>query len=106
MDSHTLLTIGFVVLAASAVFLTVHAGAVAIGVLPTSPGVRDANGDVRDADGDAESAAETDENDADERRESRITADDRERMRQHLEKDHLRRTPDDLLPSDADDDGS
>jgi hypothetical protein len=116
MDSQTLLTIGFVALTAAVLFVTARVGAVAIGVLPSEPGVSDANGDAngarRDTDsgrdtGDAASAAEpvSDSHaDADGGVASRITMDDYERIRRHLEKRRPHRSPDDLLPSD--DDGS
>jgi len=104
MESHTLLMVGFVVLAAAA-FVTARAGAVAIGVLPATTGAP--NGDARDGNTGAEPNEDQGmspaRDDTEGGRASRITADDRERMRTHLEKDPLRRSPDDLLPPDADD---
>jgi hypothetical protein len=104
MDSQTLLTVGFVVLVAATLFVTAHAGAVAVGLLPPARETDDATRERRDADGSA--TAEPDEsasvgNDTDR---SRITEADHERIRSHLEKDRFHRRPDDLLPSD--DDGS
>jgi len=117
MDLHTLLTVGFVVLAVGTAFVMARVGAVAIGVLPATPGVSDAAGDAAgDATGDETetdedaSATATDEDvstirdGADRLGGSRITAADYERIRNHLQKDRCHRRPDDLLPSD--DDGS
>jgi hypothetical protein len=127
MDPNTLLTVGFVVLAGATLLVTAHAGAVVLGVLPE---VRDANGETRTFDDDAASGADlgagvpraSDDPDAnvsslrddadagesaprdDTADGSRLTDDDRERIRNHLEKDPFRRRPDDLLPSD--DEGS
>lgn len=103
MEPHTLLMVGFVVLA-GAVFVTARVGAAAVGVLPASGA-----GGADERDTEPDTANETDEGISAARDDiewgaSRITADDRERMRKHLEKDPLHRSPDDLLPSDADDD--
>jgi hypothetical protein len=106
MDSNTLLTVGFVVLVAAALFVTVRAGAVAAGVLP--PATRGRDGTEADGATTAETEAEAAEDasaDRDDADRSRITAADHERIRSHLEKDRFHRRPDDLLPSD-DDDGS
>ena len=118
MDLHTLLTVGFVVLAVGTAFVMARVGAVAIGVLPATPGVSDAAGDATGTDedvstsetGEDASATATDEDvstirdGADRLGGSRITAADYERIRNHLQKDRCHRRPDDLLPSD--DDGS
>ena len=113
MDSNTLLTVGFVILVAASLFVTVHAGAVAVGLLPPARRAADATRETRDSgESTAAEAAESgpvetgggasaDGDDADR---SRITTEDRERIRSHLEKDRFHRRPDDLLPSD--DDGS
>jgi hypothetical protein len=101
MEQHTLLLVGFVVLAA-AVFVTARVVAVAIGVLPDATdagGTRDAKPDGGDR---TDEDVATARDDTDGWETSRITAADRERMRKHLEKDPLRRSPDDLLPSDSD----
>ncbi|GAB3313379.1 hypothetical protein [Haloplanus salinarum] len=55
------------------------------------------------ADADARDRARTAENGRD-RAPGRITEDDRERMRRHLNKPRARRQPEDLLPSDEDTD--
>jgi hypothetical protein len=111
MDSNTLLTVGFVVLVAATLFVTAHAGAVAVGLLPPARRTDDTEREGLDADGSA--TAETNENASDgdegvfvgdDTGRSRITADDHERIRSHLEKNRFHRRPDDLLPSD--DDGS
>jgi hypothetical protein len=112
MDSNTLLTVGFVVLVAATLFVTAHAGAVAVGLLPPARRADDATREVRDPG--EPTAAEADEPgpaevggasaDGDDVDRSRITTADRERIRRHLEKDRFHRRPDDLLPSD--DDGS
>jgi len=102
MEPHTLLAVGFVVFAA-AVFVTAHVGAAVVGVLPEATdagGERDGEPDGEDRPGEGVATAR---DDSEERGPSRITAADRERMRKHLEKDPFRRSPDDLLPSDADD---
>jgi hypothetical protein len=123
MDLHTLLTVGFVVLAVGTAFVVARVGAVAIGVLPATPGVSDAAGTDEDvsnpeaeedasatATGEDASATATGEDvstirdGADRLGGSRITAADYERIRNHLQKDRCHRRPDDLLPSD--DDGS
>lgn len=121
MDPDTLLTVGFVVLVAGALFVTARVGAVAIGVLPSAPGVDDAGGDATSADaadsataGEADGSSSSDDasvdsasvdgEDADRWGRSRITADDLDRIRTHLEKDRVHRCPDDLRPSD--DEGS
>lgn len=126
MDPHTLLTVGFVVLVAGTLFVTARIGAVAIGVLPSTPGVDDAGGDATSPDADDSStaggqpageadglsssddasvdSASVDGEDADRWGRSRITADDLDRIRRHLEKDRVHRCPDDLRPSD--DEGS
>ena len=110
MDSNTLLTVGFVVLVAVTLFVTAHAGAVAVGLLPPARWTDDATREGRDSD---ESKADESEPveaegcvsaDGDDTGRSRITAADHERIRSHLEKDRFHRRPDDLLPSD--DDGS
>jgi len=105
MDWNTLLTVGFVVLVAATLFVTAHAGAVAIGVLPSGSGIE---GGSRKGGFDESPTTETTEStsaDHDDGADgSRITAADRERIRSHLEKDRCHRRPDDLLPSD--DDGS
>ena len=64
MDSHTLLTVGFVVLVAAVAFVTARVGAVAIGVLPPAPGVEEA-GTGRHAVDDVASVAEADDGEAD-----------------------------------------
>jgi hypothetical protein len=113
MDSNTLLTIGVVALVAVTLFVTAHAGAVAVGLLPPARGTDDTARETRDH-GESK-AAEADESesvgvgesvstDGDVADRSRITAADHERIRSHLEKDRFHRRPDDLLPSD--DDGS
>jgi len=108
MDLHTLLTVGFVVLVAATLFVTAHAGAVAIGVLPAHSEVDDANSGARETDDEATSGVAGDErvsasrDDTDGRGGSRLTADDHERIRTHLAKDRVHRRPDDLLPSDDD----
>jgi len=116
MDSQTLLTVGFVVLVAVTLFVTAHAGAVAVGLLPAVRRADDAARETRDpgeskaAEADESEAVEADEVDegvsvdGDDAERSRITAADHERIRSHLEKDRFHRRPDDLLPSD--DDGS
>ena len=101
MEPHTLLMLGFVVFAA-VMFVTARVGRAALGALPavTSVGganARDAEPDAGDGDEGASAARDDDEWGA-----SRITADDHERIRNHLEKDPFRRSPDDLLPSDED----
>jgi hypothetical protein len=107
MDSNTVVTVGFVVLVAAALFVTVRAGAVAVGLLPPARGTDDGTREARDS-GESK-VGEADESggveaDGDDAGRSRITAADRERIRSHLEKDRFHRRPDDLLPSD--DDGS
>lgn len=115
MDTHTLLTVGFVVLVAAVAFVTARVGAVAIGVLPAAPGVDEAGTETHIVD-DAASVAETADDDAgdgeagdDETGDrggadrwdgSRITTDDLDRIRRHLAKDRFHRRPDDLRPSD------
>jgi Asp-tRNA(Asn)/Glu-tRNA(Gln) amidotransferase A subunit family amidase len=110
MDTHTLLTVGFVVLVAAVAFVTARVGAVAIGVLPAAPGVDEAGTETHTVD-DAASVAETVNGDAgdDETGDcggadrwdgSRITTDDLDRIRRHLAKDRFHRRPDDLRPSD------
>ena len=103
MDSHTLLTVAFVVLTAATLFVTARIGAVAIGVLPATPGTDDGTADARKTD--HPPSAEADERRSTTRDDwegSRMTVDDHERIRRHLEKDRFRRRPDDLLPSDDD----
>ncbi|AXG07714.1 hypothetical protein DU500_15470 [Haloplanus rubicundus] len=113
MDSNTLLTVGFVALVAATLFVTAHAGAVAVGLLPPARGTDDAKREAREP-GESK-AVEAGESgpveadgrvsaDGDDTGRSRITAADHERIRSHLEKDRFHRRPDDLLPSD--DDGS
>lgn len=122
MDPQTLLTLGVVVLAATALFVTARAGAVAIGVLPPAPGIGDPDDEGGDTDAasptetdtDAASPAQTGgsvsapRDDADGRRRKgqgrgpSITPADHERIRNHLKKDPLHRSPDDLLPTDDD----
>jgi hypothetical protein len=115
MDSNTVVTVGFVVLVAAALFVTVRAGAVAVGLLPPARGTDDGTREARDSgeskvgEADESGGVEADESggveaDGDDAGRSRITAADRERIRSHLEKDRFHRRPDDLLPSD--DDGS
>ena len=113
MDSNTVLTVGFVVLVAAALFVTVRAGAVAVGLLPPARGTDDGTREARDSgeSGPVEAGesgpVETDGSvsaEGDDAGRSRITAADHERIRSHLEKDRFHRRPDDLLPSE--DDGS
>ena len=120
MDSNTFLTVGFVALVAATLFVTAHAGAVAVGLLPSARDPDDAAREERDPDvsttadttregwnPDGSTTAEVDKSvsaDGDDTGRSRITAADHERIRSHLEKDRFHRRPDDLLPSD--DDGS
>ena len=86
----------------SALFVAARAGAVAHGLLPAAPGADgsdDEDGAV-DAD-DGRSSGER--GDAPRERRWRITEDDRERMRKHLDKTRGRRSPDDLLPAEEED---
>jgi DNA replication initiation complex subunit (GINS family) len=113
MDSNTVLTVGFVVLVAAALFVTARAGAVAVGLLPPARGIDDGTREARDSDestvveADESGPVETDGSvsaEGDDTGRSRLTAADHERIRSHLEKDRFHRRPDDLLPSE--DDGS
>ena len=113
MDSNTVVTVGFVVLVAAALFVTARAGAVAVGLLPPARGIDDGTREARDSD--ESTVVETGESgpvetdgsvsaEGDDAGRSRLTAADHERIRSHLEKDRFHRRPDDLLPSE--DDGS
>ena len=129
MDSNTVVTVGFVVLVAAALFVTARAGAVAVGLLPPARGIDDGTREARDSDestvveADESTVVEADEStvvetgesgpvetdgsvsaEGDDAGRSRLTAADHERIRSHLEKDRFHRRPDDLLPSE--DDGS
>lgn len=116
MEIHTIAAASLLILTAAALFVAARAGAVAHGLLPATPGATESSGeDGEDGDGDGggdgssirPSSAERD--DAGGNRRGRITEDDRERMRKHLDKTRGRRSPDDLLPSeeeDAESDGS
>ena len=121
MDSNTVVTVGFVVLVAAALFVTARAGAVAVGLLPPARGIDDGTREARDSDestvveADESTVVETGESgpvetdgsvsaEGDDAGRSRLTAADHERIRSHLEKDRFHRRPDDLLPSE--DDGS
>ena len=113
MDSNTVVTVGFVVLVAAALFVTARAGAVAVGLLPPARGIDDGTREARDSDestvveADESGPVETDGSvsaEGDDAGRSRLTAADHERIRSHLEKDRFHRRPDDLLPSE--DDGS
>jgi hypothetical protein len=104
MDSNTLLTVGFVALVAATLFVTAHAGAVAVGLLPPARGTDDTTREERDPDESGSVEADERASVGGDTGRSRITAADHERIRSHLEKDRFHRRPDDLLPSD--DDGS
>ncbi|GAB6862951.1 hypothetical protein ACFR97_17520 [Haloplanus litoreus] len=118
MEIHTIAAASLLILAAVALFVAARAGAVAHGLLPAAPGTTESDGeggkDGGDGDGDGSggsgvrrSAADDEDAVGDPR--WRITEDDRERMRKHLDKTRGRRSPDDLLPSeeeDAESDGS
>ena len=104
MDSNTLLTVGFVVFVAATLFVTVHAGAVAVGLLPPARRTDDTAREGRESEESESAEAGESASADDDTGRSRITAADHERIRSHLEKDRFHRRPDDLLPSD--DDGS
>jgi|GEM_PF-4702698 len=97
MDLHTLSLVGFAVLAAATLFVRVR-------VRSAAAAVDDANGELDDrasADEIGEGGS-VDHDDTERPSGSRLTAEDRERIRRYLETDRSQRCPDDLLPSDDD----
>jgi hypothetical protein len=115
MEIHTIAAASLLILTAAALFVAARAGAVAHGLLPATPGATESGGEDGEDGGDGDSAGDGDSDDASVRRSSterddagghrrgRITEDDRERMRKHLDKTRGRRSPDDLLPSEEED---
>lgn len=115
MEIHTIAAASLLILAAAALFVAARAGAVAHGLLPATPGATESSDEDGDGDGGSDGddssirPSSTERDDAGGNRRGRITEDDRERMRKHLDKTRGRRSPDDLLPSeeeDAESDGS
>jgi hypothetical protein len=102
MELHTIAAAGLLVLTAAALFVAARAGAVTHGLLPAAADADGSDGEDGAVDAD-DGRSSGDGDDAPRDRRWRITEDDRERMRKHLDKTRGRRSPDDLLPAEEED---